>query len=360
MEFHEEVGLGSYQYTPSAPQYDCAVCGEIFPNNDALLQHRFENHPSHLPTLMLRGRACGTRAVVITSKFEPADVHVERCDQATLNGQLIPVQALGHTLAKQTTGTCHVVLRSVDAASEYTLEFRIASENDLCGVENEFERIAARKRLDMRTVEELIEATEKYATASRYSDGICTYLHGVLAKERTANCPLPYTEYEAKFTRSVAELRSYDRPLARAIVSVIEFHHNHFREATQSGRCSRIEIAARKFLRWLHWDGGGTSTHSETQLSNIAFERWVTERETEEIVRWTMCSPRTLARQATALEAFVKRDVADFDRVKVRILLSELYAATGNATRAIYHAKSLQNLQGFEDWATRKIRAFSE
>lgn len=360
MEFHEEVGLGAYEYDPPPLVYTCLACEEIFPNVAALQQHRFECHPLYPPTLMLRNMECRTRPIVITSKLEPTDVHIERCDQATLNGQIVPMKALEQALAAQSSGICHVVLHNGDVNLKFTVEFQIASEDDLWGVEDEFKRIAAKKRLDMRTVEDFIEATREYATVSRYSDGICMYLYGVLAKERTIDCPLPYEEYEARFGRSVEELSSYDRPLARAIASVIEFHHNHFREAVQNGRNSRIAMAARKYLRWLDGDGGEVSTGSELRPSSTTLEQWVTDRETEEIVRWTVRPVQSLAPQATDLEAFLRRDVADFDRVKVRILLSELYSAVGETARAVNHAKNLENWPGFEDWANRKIRAHSE
>ena len=359
-EFHEEVGLGTDEYEPPTPTYPCGACGDVFPSIDALRQHRFENHPLHPPTLILRNRECRARRVVITSKLEPTDVEVERCEQASLNGNAIPVNALEHMLAAQSSGTCRVVLRSGDAAAEFTVEFRIASEHDLCEVEHEFNRIAEKKRLDMRTVEDFIDATEQFATATGYSDGICTYLHGVLAKERATDFPLPYESYGAKFERSVEQLSGYDRPLARAIISVIEFHHNHFREAAVNGRNSRIAEAARKYLRWLDGVGGEAPIVSEPESTSSTIERWVTDRETDEIVRWTMEPAPTLARQATVLEAFLKRDIADFDRLKVRILLSEMYAAVGETARAVDHAKSLGNLKGFEEWAGRKIHAYSE
>ena len=54
------------------------------------------------------------------------------------------------------------------------------------------------------------------------------------------------------------------------------------------------------------------------------------------------------------MEAFLKRDVAQFDRVKVRILLAEMYTELGEAARAREHAKSVGNLNGFEQWARRK------
>ena len=359
IEFHEEVGFGTDEYQAPTREYPCAACGTIFATAAALQQHRFESHPLRPPMLIVQGTQGRSRRMLITSKLEPADVHVEPCDRVLLNGQEIPADTLGHALAAQSSGTCRVFLTDGDATSEFTLEFRVASEDDLLGVEREFERIASKKRLDMRTVDDLIAATRQFETASGYSDGICAYLFGVLAKERATDCPLPYAKYSDKYEQGVDTLSGYDRPLARAIVSVIEFHHNHFAEAALRGGNSRIGQAARAYQRWLDARDGDATCVSERHSARDALEKWVTDRETEEIARWAVRPLRALANEATKMEAFLKRDVAEFDRVKVRILLSEMWASVGDMTQAIEHAMSLRHRSRFEQWAEMKIRVCS-
>ena len=94
------------------------------------------------------------------------------------------MERLGEDLAARSWETCHLVVCGDETQDEFTMEFRIASEGDLAGVEDEFVRIAETKRLDVRTVEDLITATRRFTTARGYSDAICTYLRGVLVKER--------------------------------------------------------------------------------------------------------------------------------------------------------------------------------
>ena len=359
LEFHEEVGLGTDEYEPPKRQYPCSMCEEVFDTAEALQQHRFESHPLHPPLLILRGKECRSHRIQITSKLKVDEVRAEQCDRVVVNRQEVPIQAFARELAVRTSDTCRVALSNADTTTEYTLEFRIASAQDLVGVEREFERIASGRRLDMRTVESFIDATKEFATADTYSDGVCTYLHGVLAKEQAAGCPLPYEKYRAKYERAVDELNSYDRPLARAIVSAIEFHHNHFPEAATSGGNSRIGRAAWKYQRWLGPRAGEpTGTPKPPQTTN-ALEQSVTDRETEQIATWAIQPAWILTREAKEMEAFVKRDVAEFDRVKVRILLSEMYAAIGDAPRAIDHAKDLSHIHGFEEWANKRIQACS-
>ena len=355
IEFHEEVGLKGYEFETIKREYPCRVCGEIFASADELQTHRFESHSLHPPALIVRGAEAGSRPVVITSRLEATDVVVKRCDRVLINGEETPVKRLGEVLAARSWETCRLILSAGEATSAFTVEFRIASEHDLKHVEDEFARIARRKRLDMRTVDNLIAATRQYSTAEGYSDAICTYLHGVLAKERSAGCPLPYERYGTKYSESVEELNWYDRPLARAIVSVIEFHHNHFSEAALKGRNSRIGFAARKYERWLHARASEATSAPPAQAIGNGLDSWVTDQETEKIVHWAMQPTETLSREADEMEAFLRRDVAEFDRVKVRILLAEMYSALGEASRASEHAKSVGSLRGFEQWARGKI-----
>ena len=354
MDFHEEVGLEGYEFRPNTRQFPCAACAEVFATADELQTHRLEQHPLHRPALIVRGAEVGSRRVIITSKLKPTDVVLERCERVLVNGKEISGKRLGEDLAARSWETCRLVLCGDEAQGELTVEFRIASEEDLAGVEDEFARIAGSKRLDVRTVEDLIRATRRLKTARGYSDAMCTYLHGVLAKERAADYPLPYARYNAKYTESVDVLNWYDRPLARAIVSVIEFHHNHFADAARKGRTSRTGEAARMFESWLHAHDEDTTNAGQGSATGNGLDSWVSDQDTDQIVFWTLQPKEGLIREAEKMEAFVRRDVAEFDRVKVRILLAEMYWAMGEKSRASEHAKSVGS-RAFDDWARTRI-----
>ena len=352
MEFHEEVGIRGYEFRPNTREYPCTGCARVFATAEELQKHRLEQHPLHRPALIVRGEEMGSRRMIITSKIEPTDIVLERCERVLVDEKEIPVEKLGEDLAARSWGTCRLVLCGAEAPAEFKVEFRIASEEDLTGVEGEFARVARTKLLDGRTVEDLITATRQFTTAKDYSDAICTYLQGVLVKERT--CSLPYARYNAKYTESVENLNWYDRPLARAIVSVIEFHHNHFDEAALKGQSSRTGEAARKFQRWLHARGEDVTNSEQGSSFGSGLDCWVSDRETEEIVHWTLQPKEGLVHEAERMEAFLGRDVAELDRVKVRILLAEMYWELGERSRASEHAKSVGS-RTFEEWARTRI-----
>jgi len=141
---------------------------------------------------------------------------------------------------------------------------------------------------------------------------------------------LPYEAYGEKFSKATEELAVYDRPLARIIVSLIEFHFNHFRESVSLFPTSRVGSVARRYAVWI---GSEHPTLDVAGLFNTVFSREnsVTDCDTEQILRWAALPLRDLFQLVGGIEAFRKRDLAEFDRVKLTILLGEIYAEARNA-----------------------------
>lgn len=159
IEFHEYSGLGDYSYEPLPPQYTCKQCGKTYSTIDGLRKHRFESHPLQRPTLYLKGRELGSHPIRITSALKTDDVYVERCERAVLNGVEVSVSALPERLAQVSSDVCRLSLSSGTVTSEFTLDFCLATEHDLRGIEEEFQRVVHRRRLDVVAIESFIEST---------------------------------------------------------------------------------------------------------------------------------------------------------------------------------------------------------
>ena len=361
MEFHEPVGLDGYKFEPLPPQFACGQCEEIFSSVEALRAHRFERHPLLRPLLLLNGRELGSHPNRITSLLKVDDIFIDRCDRALLNGRNIPLKLLPGELARKTSDVCRLTLSSGEVSSEFTLEFRIASEQDLLGVESEFKRIAVGRRLDTRAIEDFIAATSGFESALGYCDGICSYLYGVLAKERAPDSTLPYEGYVGKFNRATEVLRDYNRPLARTIGSLIEFHFNHFGEVVRLAGDSRVGVAAARYSAWIHGKRPAEPKGSTALGAMSQLEVLVTDWETEHIAQWVVRPLRELYRNVEEIESFLchnsaKYDSAEYDRVKIHILLAEIYSEQGESQHSVNHAKALRNRSAFEAWAEAKIR----
>jgi len=243
--------------------------------------------------------------------------------------------------------------------AQFELEIRVASEHDLRGVEEQFRRMAITRRLDMRAVEDFLSGASRFGSAVGYCGGICAYLYGLLAKERAPDSSLPYEAYGAKFAKAAEELAVYDRKLARTIGGVVEFHFNHFLDAGRLSPGSRLGVVASRYAAWLqsrtqpHRLGGVTDDGARIEVL-------VTDWETEQIMRWASRPLADLVKQTRDIELFLKRDLAEFDRVKLHILLGEVHAFAGNTEAALEHAKALRNLSAVELWAEAVIRDAGE
>jgi hypothetical protein len=144
-------------------------------------------------------------------------IRVEHCECASINGGAVPLSRLSTMLAGTVSDVVRLTLEGRGVVAAFGLDFRITSDSDLEGVEEEFTRTAQARRLDTRPIDEFIGAATPFGTAIGYCDGICAYLYGVLAKERMGGTSLPYEAYGRKFSKAVEELAAYERPQAPTI-----------------------------------------------------------------------------------------------------------------------------------------------
>jgi hypothetical protein len=84
---------------------------------------------------------------------------------------------------------------------------------------------------------------------------------------------------------------------------------------------------------------------------NDAVEALVTDWDTEQILRFANRTLADLAAQASDVEALLSKDLVEYDRVKLRVLLAHAYADSGSREDAGRHAKALWNVPRFEQWA---------
>ena len=357
IEFHEPTGIDRTR--PIAPpEYPCSQCGATFHSLDDLQGHRFEAHPLRRPVLYVCGVEVGAQPLRVTRPTDSKDVRLDGCDEAILNGSPVLVSRVPTQLSKMTNGTVRIVLRKGSVDAQFELEYRIATEADLEGVETEFLRIAERKRLDTHVVEELINTTDRFKTAIGYVDGVCSYLYGVLAKERSRDSSLNYEKYEGKFAKAIEALGTYDRPLSRTIGSLIEFHFNHFADAATLSPLSRAGRTAARYRAWLAVRSAKApdgQSESPSRLENL-----VTDWHTEQILRWASKPLDHLKSDIAEIADRLHGPSAEFDRVKLRLLLGQVFAHNGMAAEAIEQARALRNLPAFERWAESIIQRFTE
>lgn len=352
MEFHEPVGLDGFEFSPSPPTYPCCHCDCVYDTRDELRQHRFEAHPRRRPPLFICGIEVGSEPRRVTRPLREEDVRADGFDVAILNGREMPADELAAYLTQVSADVHHLTLRNADVSVDFSLDFCIADESHLLGVETEFGTLARHGRLDTRTLEEFILRCQPFTTVTRYYGGVCAYLYGVLAKEGSGNSSLPHASYPKKFNSAAHELTVYDRPLARHVCALIEFHYNHFSEVRRFAPQSRVGHASTRFATR---DVRATQWQYPVSAPAVYLEQLLTDPTTEQIIRWALCDAASLVSEIDEMQSWLARAKQEYDKVKLSFLLAEAYAAAGHVDPASRLARSLRNIHEFAPWAESVI-----
>lgn len=362
-EFHEPSGLEGYVYSPPPPvRYVCEHCSASFAELEGLRRHRFEQHPVRQPALWLRGRAAGALPQLLMTPLQPADVVVEDATRCLLNGSPVPLAALGTRLAAMNREFVELQLENAGATTRCVLDFRIADEDHLAGVEAAFLRVARDHVLSIGALSRFIHDCREFPSAMPYCDGICHYLYGVMAKERSPESGLKQSQYVERYLRASDELSGFDRPLARSVRALVAFHFNQFDDAELLAPEGALRHAAGAFAGLLQ----GLPWHFDAAFSpapGSAVEDLLTDQDTLQILADASHGLVELKERADDLLLHLRRAAAGgFDQMKRTLLASEALAARDDAaahTAARKLARELASQHDTSAWAEAMLERLS-
>lgn len=330
-EFHEPTGLEGFVYRPPPPiRFVCEYCSHHFAELEDLRRHRFEQHPLRQPALLLRGRAVGALPLAVLTPLRPEDVTVEDVTRCTINGRAIASADLGAHLASMTSEFVELELANDDIRSHCVLDFRIAAEEHLAGVEAAFLRMARDLTLSIDAVSRFIQDCRSFDSAMPYCDGVCHYLYGVMAKEQAPDSGLRPSQYTERYQRASEELAGFDRPLARSVRALVAFHFNQFDQAealAPEGALRHASGAFASLLQCLPW-------HLEVAFSSAAgsaVEDLLTDQDTLQILADASLGLLELKGRTEELQGRLRRVPAGYDRLKRVLLAGEAFAARDDA-----------------------------
>ena len=362
-EFHEPSGLEEYVYSPPPPvRYVCEHCSESFAELEGLRRHRFEQHPVRQPALWLRGRAAGALPQLLMTPLQSADVVIEDAVRCLLNGNPVPLASLGERLAGMNKEFIELQLENAGATTRCVLDFRIADETHLAGVEAAFLRVARDRVLSIDALSRFIHDCREFPSAMPYCDGICHYLYGVMAKERAPDSGLQQGQYVERYLRASDELSGFDRPLARSVRALVAFHFNHFDDAELLAPEGALRHAAGAFAGLLQ----GLPWHFDAAFSaapGSAVENLLTDQDTLQILSDASHGLVELKNRSDELLSHLQRAAAGgFDQMKRTLLASEALAAREDAASHATARKLARELASHHDtsaWAKAMLERLS-
>lgn len=329
IEFHEATGLGGYSAgPPQRVRFGCEHCTLDFSELEDLRRHRFEAHPLRQPALLIRGRPASALPLTIAMPLQEADILLEDVTHCTLNGDDLRPERLGAQLANKRHEYVEVVLSNSGVTTRCLLDFRIADSEHLAGVENAFMRMARDRVLNLDAVSRFSTECRDFATAMPYCDGLCHYLYGVMAKERSPDSGLRHDQYAERYQRASEALIGYERPLAHSVRAMVAFHFNHFHDAELLAPEGALKRAARAFtglLEGKQWHGEPVAVQSGNAVENL-----LTDQDTLQVLVDASRNVAGLKEQVHDLLAHLRRAPQGYDRFKRLLLAAEALAAEGS------------------------------
>jgi hypothetical protein len=351
-EFHEFTGLDDIVFVPSPVRYACEQCSQVFDKREELRRHRFEQHPLRQPALFLRGHPTGTLPVQLMTSLQVQDVIVEDTKHCTLNGHTIAPDELGDHLAIMRREYVEIDLSNDGVYTRCLLDFRVAEEEHLVGVEQAFARMVHEHMLNLDAVSRFIKDCKAFSSATDYYNGICHYLYGVMAKEHASDSGLNPDQYAERYLRAGEALAGFERSLACSICALVAFHFNHFLDAEKLASEGTLRHTASAFAGLLE----GRHFGEAYSLSNgSAVEDLLIDQDTLQIVDDASRGLSYLKSHADDLLAAVRRMGSSYDRLKRQLLAGEAFAARNDDVARVEVRRLARELVGqnaTEAWAT--------
>lgn len=353
-EFHEPTGLGEWVYTAPPPvRYVCAHCLKQFAQMDDLRHHRFNEHPLRQPALLLRGRDVGTLPLVVLTPLEPDDVVIEDATRCLVNGRMLKPNEVGTHLASMTREVVDMELTNGEVSTRCVLDFRLAEEAHLAGVEAAFLRLARERVLNINAISGFIEDCRSFDSAMPYYDGICHYLYGVMAKEQAPDSGLKPGQYTERYMRASEGLKGFNRPLAQSVQALVAFHFNQFDEAELLAPDGVLRHASGAFAGLLQ----GLPWHFESAFAAVlggTVENLLTDQQTLQILSDASQGLVDMKDRTEELQARLHRVPVGYDKLKYTLLASEALAAREDSASRIAARRLARELAGQPDtnlWA---------
>ena len=301
--------------------------------------------------------------MLVLSAVRLGDVMLEDTTRCTLNGQAVAVQDLEANLVRMSREFVKIELANSGAVTCYVLDFRIAEEGQLARVEEAFLRLARDRALTIDSLSRFIQDCRSLEDAMPYCDGICHYLYGVMAKERSADSGLKQGQYVERFLRANDELAGFERPLARSIRALVAFHFNHFEEAVLlAPEGSALHHAASAFAGLLQ----GLPWHYEAAfLPNFGTvaEDLLTDQETLQVLSHARHGLVGLKDISDELLEHLRLASDGYDKLKRVLLASEALAEKENSTSQTVARKLAREMAGKPDtqaWADAMLQRLSK
>jgi hypothetical protein len=249
--------------------------------------------------------------------------------------------------------------RSVDGGateSEWSIEFRIASKQELSQCDKAFLAILAVPHPTTANAEEFLQDAPVSRGARDYSGALADYVIGLLLKEQVNGSGIrgEMRMFRGKLSSVLETLNGYETPVAQSVSAVSGFCLNSWKTLNVPSEMSELADAVR-FFRSL----------STLRITENLIKQQVAgdpvcyvDHATRQIIDATIAYLQGAINDSTLDPAVWEKrrsSLTEYDLVKAEVLLAAVEQRRGNRDSARNHLKRLQFDGFFGQWARQQL-----
>ena len=331
LEFHEPSDLEAIPLLPvPPPRYKCPDCNGEFTDPRLLNEHRFLEHPTRAPVLSLNGRILDDRPVHITRPIVADNIDLRNVTTCSVNGVSMPVREVSTRIAQERNQTLDIVIWNGFVSKTHQFIVSIADPTHIQAVDKAFIDSAFNGPLTSNAIARFRAATDRFTTAKRYQHGICQYLYGVLAKDRSPDSGLRHDAYLEKYNDATEALKDFETPLSKVVIATIAFHQNRFNTAHALVPSLRLGQCAERFDRVLDGEALTFGDFASIPTDDV-FSSLLIDSDTERVVTNGARSAQHAAEAADDLVKMYETCSNGLDKIKFAFLAVEALNIRGDA-----------------------------
>jgi hypothetical protein len=350
----------------------CPLCRIEFADRIELSSHLGISHPLKMPMLRL-GRHLGLARYTIRDEVTLRDCETFSCTGCgvSTNGaaeQLFSPEVIGRHLAKSKNAHHRILLRNERALDERYAETEIEvsvsipSPALLNQIDESFRATLAVEHPVMGDVDKFLRACPDEISAKDYAGGLADFVVGILLKDQDSQggALRPFTEFKGKLSSARHILVDFGRPLARAVVGVIDFNLNHF-SAAAPRYVPALRFAHGFFRAFTQVDGVPSAQPPVAAVKGLT-PACPLDRVSSGILTAVAEFPRFSGHddRKDGLPGLENSPLSEFDLAKINTLKAGAALLLGNREAAVHHLRRLADDLHFGSWATTQLERLSD
>jgi hypothetical protein len=279
------------------------------------------------------------------------------------NQSVVPSTRLPTLLSAMSDDIAQIELSNKDVSATFEIVIQVARGDHIDGVEHAFGRMVADHFLTVGRIHRFIKDCSQFKSAIQYCDGICQYLYGVIAKERSSDSHLTFDEHHERLNAAFDALNEFDRKLSRLICALVAFNFNQFDIAVSlsKGRLNLISTAFNNALNGKSWPFDSPAITNYDSAYDSAYDNLLTDYVTHKILKFAENKPvELLKHDLPIVQTKSRNQLTEHDHKKITILVGEGLYATGNMAGAREKAKELIHDATAENWAMSMLARIDE